>query len=112
MLLERAARDHGYAVTVDQHVDARCAALLLGRAAGTLRNWRSGEMPLRFRRLGGRRGRVQYSLRALAQFLLDGDADAECTERHEASRSDIAFPSAVADDAAQAVPPLKKARAS
>lgn len=110
-MLERAARDHGYVVTVDAHVDARCAAMLLGRAAGTLRNWRSGEMPLRFRRLGGRRGRVQYSLHVLAQFLLDADSDAEreCTETHEASRSEIDSPSAVADDAAQAAPQLKAA---
>jgi hypothetical protein len=110
-MLERAARDHGFAVTIDGHVDARCAAMLVGRSAGTLRNWRCGKSPLRFRRLGGRRGRVGYSLHAIAQFLLDADSDAEreCTETHEASRSEIDSPSAVTDDAAQAAPRLKAA---
>lgn len=109
--LERAARDHGFAVTIDGHVDVRCAAMLIGRSNGTLRNWRCGKSPLRFRRLGGRRGRVGYSLNVIAQFLLDADSNAqgECMKGHEPSRSEIDPPSAVADDVAQAAPQLKAA---
>jgi hypothetical protein len=50
-------------------------------------------------------------LRTLARFLLGAESDGEheCTETHEASRSEIDSPSAVADDAAQAAPQLKAA---
>ena len=74
-LLVALARDAGLAVTLDGHVDEATAALLLGRSANTLRNWRGLHRPLAFRQLGGRRGRVTYAVRELARFLLDAEQE-------------------------------------
>jgi hypothetical protein len=93
--LERAARDLGFAVTVDGHVDERAAAALLNRSPGTLRNWRSQHRPLMFRRLGGSRGRVTYPLTELARFLIE----AESTELHESARDCISMPAEPEQDA-------------
>lgn len=73
-VLERAAIDRGHLVSGDGYVSETCAAALIGVEVSTLRGWRYGARPLPFRRLGGARGRVWYSLHALAQFLIDCEA--------------------------------------
>lgn len=70
-LLAALARDAGHAVSLDGHVDEACFAALVGLSPLTLRNRRTnGGSLVPFRQLGGRRGRVQYALRAIAEFLL------------------------------------------
>lgn len=95
--LKASALDRGYLVTGDDHVSEVCAAELLGRAPGTLRNWRHAARPLPFRRLGGTRGRVSYSLAVLAAFLVDGETR-ECTDANDSARLNIADGQSAADD--------------
>lgn len=68
--LQSACRDMGAFVTWDNFVSERIAASLLGREPGTLRNWRCGHRPLRFRKL---HGRVQYQLADIAALLISAD---------------------------------------
>ena len=69
--LAAAATTANYMVSLEGFVSEACTAELLGVAESTLRDWRnSGRYELRHRRLGGKRGRVQYCLRSLAAFLL------------------------------------------
>jgi hypothetical protein len=58
--------------TADGRVTEKTAAEILGRAPGTLRNWRSGDRPLRFNTAGGR---VTYALRDLAEFIVKSASD-------------------------------------
>jgi hypothetical protein len=69
--LEQAARQLGFAVTIDGHVSEAGAAVLLDRQPTTLRHWRAGARPLAYRRLGGARGRITYSLRTIATYKMN-----------------------------------------
>ena len=102
-VLERSARAQGYSVSGDGYVNAACAAMLIGKSVYTLRNWRYAGSSLPFRRLGGRRGHAQYSLRVLAQYCLD--AEDESTESTEAYRSVLDAPSAAGEAPQQPKPP-------
>ena len=73
-VLERAAKDRGYLVSGDGFVSEACTAELIGVEVSTLRGWRYGARPIPFRRLGGARGRVWYSLRAIATYLIECEA--------------------------------------
>jgi hypothetical protein len=64
--LEQRCRDRGLLVRFDQTVSDRVAALIVGRQKSTLRNWRSADGPLPFKRIGGR---VCYHLADIAAFL-------------------------------------------
>jgi hypothetical protein len=69
--LAAAATGAGYLVSLEGYVSEAATAGLIGVAESTLRDWRNaGRYALRHRRLGGKRGRVQYELRSLAAFLL------------------------------------------
>jgi phage terminase Nu1 subunit (DNA packaging protein) len=56
------------AVGLSRTITEGDAAHLLGRAPATLRNWRFAGCPIAFQRIGGR---VRYTLRDLAAWLLD-----------------------------------------
>jgi len=53
--LREACRRHGHLVTADDRVRENVAAELVGRAAGTLRNWALAGGPLLPVRVAGRR---------------------------------------------------------
>jgi hypothetical protein len=72
-LLEQAARERGFLVSGDGFVCEAAAASLIGIEAGTLRNWRCQHEPLRYRRLGGPRGRVWYPLTEIARLLVEAE---------------------------------------
>lgn len=65
--LEAATLAHSIPVTGDGRVSEGAAALLLGVAAGTLRNRRGEDCPLPFYRVAG--GRVTYRLADLAALI-------------------------------------------
>ena len=79
--LKQACAEKDWPVFPGDRVSELVAAQLLGRALGTLRNWRSGSRPLAFVRNGSGRGRVSYKLSDLAKFLdrEPEDEDACCT---------------------------------
>jgi hypothetical protein len=65
--LERACRERGLTVTVDGRVSESTTAMLVGRAPGTLRNWRNGAGPvLRHYKM---HGRYTYRLTDIAAYL-------------------------------------------
>jgi len=68
--LQEACQREGIRGTLDGRVSEEVAASVLGKAPGTLKNWRQAHRPLKYRRSGGR---IQYSLRELAMFLLEGE---------------------------------------
>ena len=70
-LIRRWCHKHGCFITPDEAVYEDDAALLLGRAPGTLANWRATLSGPPYHR-HGRTGRVRYRLRDIADFL-DGD---------------------------------------
>lgn len=72
--LKKSCVQNGWPVYPGGRVNEAVAAALLGRAVGTLRNWRYGERPLPFTRPGAGRGRVTYRLSDIADFL-DCEAD-------------------------------------
>jgi hypothetical protein len=68
-LLERACLERGQWVSHDGRVYDDVAAEILGRSVGTLANWRAnGGARVPFFR-AGRRGRVTYRLRDLAEYI-------------------------------------------
>jgi hypothetical protein len=77
----------GHLVTLDGFVDERCAAEFLGLSPLTLRNRRHQHAPIPYRKLGGTRGRVQYSLLALAAYLLACERT-ESTDTNSTPNSD------------------------
>ena len=58
--------ERGLRSSADDMVPEAVAGELLGKAPGTLRNWRAGARPLEFIRRGGQ---VLYPLAALAAWL-------------------------------------------
>lgn len=67
--LRRRCAEHGQWVSPTDEVNEATAAELVGRSAGTLRNWRGlNPTPLNFRTL---RGRVLYTLNDIADFMTD-----------------------------------------
>jgi hypothetical protein len=73
VILERAARERGFLISGDGYICEAGAASLIGIETGTLRNWRGQHEPLRYRRLGGPRGRVWYPLAEIARLLVESD---------------------------------------
>jgi hypothetical protein len=72
-LLKHAARERNFLVSGDGYVCESAAASLIGVEVGTVRNWRGQHAPLRYRRLGGPRGRVWYPLTEIARLLLESE---------------------------------------
>jgi hypothetical protein len=72
-LLELVARERGFLISGDGYVCEAAAASLIGIETGTLRNWRGQHEPLRYRRLGGPRGRVWYPLTEIARLLVESE---------------------------------------
>ena len=70
--LADAARLAGMLVTFDNYINEGDAAALLGISEFTMRNRRLTDQPIPARKLGRR---PQYSLHALAAFLVDGETD-------------------------------------
>jgi hypothetical protein len=70
--LRRWCLNNGYLVLPDGAVRESAAAAILGRAAGTLRNWRNGAGTVPLYR---HRGRVTYRLHDLAEHLESGRTD-------------------------------------
>jgi len=65
--LERACRERGFSITPDGRVSEQVTATLVGRAQGTLRNWRNGAGPvLPHYKM---HGRVSYKLTDIAAYL-------------------------------------------
>ncbi len=64
-------RQHGLPIFPGGRVSELVAAELLGKASGTLKNWRCthGPAQLPYVRSGGGRGRISYRLADLADFL-------------------------------------------
>lgn len=70
--LTQIALDAGHLVALEGFVSEACVAELIGVTVSTVRGWRAtGRHALQYRRLGGTRGRVQYSLRSVAAFLVE-----------------------------------------
>lgn len=68
-ILEAAASTAGVPITADGRVSESDAAVLLGVAPLTLRNWRLTTAPIPWHRIGGPSGRVTYRLRDLAAHI-------------------------------------------
>jgi hypothetical protein len=66
-MLRAACIGCGIVVSGDGFIKESDAARLLNRAPVTLRNWRYYERPLPFRMFAGR---IEYSIEALAKFLV------------------------------------------
>jgi hypothetical protein len=72
-LLERVARERGFLISGDGYICEAGAASLIGVETGTIRNWRGQHEPLRYRRLGGPRGRIWYPLAEIARLLVESE---------------------------------------
>lgn len=66
--LKAACGDMAVPVQWDLTVDEDGAALLLGKSAFTLRNWRHTSRPLAFVKIGGR---IRYELAEIARFMAE-----------------------------------------
>ena len=62
-------QENGHPVYPGQRVNETVAAMILGVADGTMRNWRSSGTGPVYVRTGGNRGKISYKLCDLAGFL-------------------------------------------
>lgn len=74
--LRAACKAAGRKVTGDGQVSEATAAMLVGRAPGTMRNWRALHRPIPFCRRGGR---ISYAIIDIARWMAN-DADAQLEE--------------------------------
>jgi hypothetical protein len=70
----RFCRERNLVIFAGDRVDENGASTILGKANGTLRNWRAQALPLPFSRTGAGRGRVFYRLQDLADFMSREDS--------------------------------------